>query len=402
MINGIQVADMDTHVDPDLTVLEKYVEPSFRSRLPELEPYKLVRRNIRRGPGQETVPSVGLSIDSLPFSRWPGTKLEAGHQAAGAPGRAGARAGTVSFHRGAVTPGVEDENSEGRLVDMDMEGRDVDFIFPGMWASTLTGIYHKDVTLAEGMYRAYHNYMDTYTSVAPDRIKSSLQVPGSDPEWAISEIKRWANSKWVAAVWIHLPAGLPVDDPDLEPVLATMNDLDLPLVHHSFFMEPPYFPGYRDIWGNSVVARTAAHPWGAARLCAYLIVSGLFDKYPNLRAAVSEVGHGWLPHWVIRLGYNRTYGQGLTPDLKYTPLEYVQMGRFRCAAEPFEGPLMTEACVNILGEDCLMHQSDYPHGEAWFPETAREVMRWDFWGKFSSDALQKHMYDNAASFLRMA
>jgi len=51
-------------------------------------------------------------------------------------------------------------------------------------------------------------------------------------------------------------------------------------------MEPPYFPGYRDIWGNTVVARTAAHPWGAARLCAYLILSGLFDRYPNLRAGV--------------------------------------------------------------------------------------------------------------------
>ena len=208
-------------------------------------------------------------------------------------------------------------------------------------------------------------------------------MPGSDPEWAISEIKKWANSKWVAAVWIHLPPGLPVDDPDLDPVFATMNDLDLPLVHHSFFMEPPYFPGHQDIWGNSVVARTAAHPWGAGRLCAYLIVSGLFDKYPNLRASVSEVGHGWLPNWVIRLGFNKSYGQGLTPELKYTPIEYVQMGRFRCAAEPFEGPLMTEACVKILGEDCLMHQSDYPHGQAWFPETAKEVMEWDFWGNFS-------------------
>ena len=402
MINGIKVADMDTHVDPNLTVLEKYVEPGFRHRLPELEPYKLVRRNIRRGPGEETVPAVGLSVGALPFNRWPGTKLEADHQAPGAPGRGGARPGTVSMHRGPVTPGVEDENSEGRLIDMDTEGRDLDFIFPGMWASSLTGLYDQDVTLAEGMYRAYHHYMDTYTSVAPDRLKSSLQVPGADPEWAISEIKKWANSKWVAAVWIHLPPGLPVDDPDLDPVFATMNDLDLPLVHHSFFMEPPYFPGHQDIWGNSVVARTAAHPWGAARLCAYLILSGLFDKYPNLRAGVSEVGHGWLPNWVIRLGFNKSYAQGLTPKLKYTPLEYVQMGRFRCAAEPFEGPLMTEACVKILGENCLMHQSDYPHGQSFFPETAREVMEWDFWGNFSPEALQKHMYGNAVSFLRMA
>ena len=105
MINGIKVADMDTHVDPNLTVLEKYVEPGFRHRLPELEPYKLVRRNIRRGPGEETVPAVGLSVGALPFNRWPGTKLEADHQAPGAPGRGGARPGTVSMHRGTCDPG---------------------------------------------------------------------------------------------------------------------------------------------------------------------------------------------------------------------------------------------------------------------------------------------------------
>ena len=116
---------------------------------------------------------------------------------------------------------------------------------------------------------------------------------------------------------------------------------------------------------------------------------------------MSEVGHGWLPNWVIRLGFNKSYVQGVTPDLKYTPLEYCQMGRFRCAAEPFEGPAMTKACVEILGEDCLMHQSDYPHGQAWFPETAKEVIDWDFWPTFGKDALQKHMYDNAAKFLRM-
>ena len=48
-----------------------------------------------------------------------------------------------------------------------------------------------------------------------------------------------------------------------------------------------------------------------------------------------------------------------------------------------------------------MHQSDYPHGQAWFPETAKEVIDWDFWPTFGKDALQKHMYDNAAKFLRM-
>jgi hypothetical protein len=31
------------------------------------------------------------------------------------------------------------------------------------------------------------------------------------------------------------------------------------------------------------------------------------------------------------------------------------MGRFRCGAEPFEGPAMTKAVIDILGPDVLMH-----------------------------------------------
>ena len=306
---------------------------------------------------------------------------------------------TIKFHRAPNTPGVEEENVDGRISDMDREGRDVDFIFPSPWAATLTAV--ADQTLAQGMYRAYHRYMAEYSHKYPDRIKSSIQVNAADVEWAVSEVQAMSKEKWAAAVWVHLPAGTPVDHPKLEPLWAAMNEADLPLIHHSFFMEPPYFPGYRDIWGNAVVARTAAHPWGAERLCAYLIVSGLFDRYPNFRAATCEVGHGWLPNWLIRLDFHLQYVQGVTPTLKYTPLEYAQMGKFRCAAEAYEGPAMTKACVEILGTNTLMHQSDYPHGQCYYPETAKMVMEWDFWPQFGPDALRKHMYDNAADFLRL-
>jgi len=95
------------------------------------------------------------------------------------------------------------------------------------------------------------------------------------------------------------------------------------------------------------------------------------------------------------------YVSGTTPKLQYTPLEYVQQGRFRCAAEPFEGPEMTEACIDILGPEALMQQSGYPHGETYFPETASLVINWPIWSVLGEPALRRHMYDNAAAFLRL-
>ena len=91
------------------------------------------------------------------------------------------------------------------------------------------------------------------------------------------------------------------------------------------------------MWDNVVVARTAAHQWGAARLLSYLIVGKIFDRFPNINAGAAEVGHGWLPHWLIRLGEMANYVLGATPQLDYKPIEYAQMGRFRCGADPSRG-----------------------------------------------------------------
>jgi predicted TIM-barrel fold metal-dependent hydrolase len=294
---------------------------------------------------------------------------------------------------------VQNEDSSGRLRDMDLEGRDVDLLIPGTWGASITAL--EDATLGEGLYRAYHHYMEAYCSVDTKRLKGLLLVPGRDPEWAAAEVRRLRSKSWVAGVWPMLPEGMPIDHPQLEPLWAEMNDAHLPIIFHSFFYEPPYFPGYRDIWGNACVARTAAHPWAAARLAAYLIVGGIFDRYPNLNAGAAEVGHGWLPHWLLRLGYMRKYVAGSTPDLRHEPIDYARMGRFRCGAEPFEGPEMTKACLDLLGPDCLMHQSDYPHGEAQFPDTAKNVMAWPIWKQYSRDALAKHMGGNAAKLLRL-
>ena len=115
-------------------------------------------------------------------------------------------------------------------------------------------------------------------------------------------------------------------------------------------------------------------------MLSYLIVGKVFDRFPNLNAGAAEVGHGWLPHWLIRLGRDvQLRPPALLPRPTTSHIEYAQMGRFRCGAEPFEGAAMTKACIDLLGTEALMHQSDYPHGEAHFPDTAEMVINWPFW-----------------------
>ena len=50
-----------------------------------------------------------------------------------------------SHHRVPPTAGVMDENVHDRIKDMDAEGRDIDFLIPGTWATAASGL--PDVTL---------------------------------------------------------------------------------------------------------------------------------------------------------------------------------------------------------------------------------------------------------------
>ena len=111
-------------------------------------------------------------------------------------------------------------------------------ISPGTWANGLSRL--EDVTLAEGLYSAYHRYMRQFCSTNPDRLKSITLAQAADIEWAVSEVKAVSQEKWVVAVAPVLPEGMPVDHPDLDPLWEVMNDAHLPILHHSFTFEAPY------------------------------------------------------------------------------------------------------------------------------------------------------------------
>jgi hypothetical protein len=229
MRNGLRIVDIDTHVNPSYETLVKYLDPNARSRVAELQPF-VRARNL-----DGTTTRV-LHVAPYPFDRFPG---EAPAEAQVMAGGKGALEGRVtrasSHHRVPPASGVQDENVHGRIEDMDAEGRDLDFLIPGTWATAVSGL--PDLTLTEALYRSYHNYIATYCQPYPSRLKSMVLVPGGDIEWAVREVKRLKNEPWVAAVWPLLPEGKPIDHPDLAPLWDVMNDAHLPIFFHSFFYE---------------------------------------------------------------------------------------------------------------------------------------------------------------------
>jgi predicted TIM-barrel fold metal-dependent hydrolase len=378
---GYKVIDTDTHVGPTNEVFLQYASPALKERWDELTPY-----------GREVRDGTMLSINPYPYKRQMRESLAEGSaERGGVPSLMGS---IRPLMRETPQPQVQNLNVEGRLADMDREGRDVDVIIPGTFSTAISGM---QTDLALELYAAYHRYIGEYCSANPDRLKATILAPGADPEWAAAELKKLASEKWVCSATVILPEGLPIDDPSLDPIWRVMDDNDLPILHHSFFYEPPYFPGYRDVWGHIAIARSAAHIWGAQRLLGYALMSGLFDEYPNLRIGFAECSTGWLGAWLIRLEGQAYYLRKSLPVIKHTAREYAQQGRVFCGIEPYEGEETARSLMEIVGDGTMMFQSDYPHDQCHFPDTPDEVINWNL----PEETKRKIMSENAERYLRI-
>jgi uncharacterized protein len=370
--DGYKIFDSDTHVGPYMEVLAGYLTDAEKSRLPAWEEFKSVSKKGRviYGKGQRS------------YHRRLGTAA-----ATTAPGAYMAEFTGVKRERD-VSPRVDDDAAE-RIKDMDYEGVDANLMLPSGWFGTWTA--GDDVALETGMYRAYHRWINDYCAAYPARLGAVMLASARDVAGTVAELRRYAKARWAWGVLVYAPYGMPLDHPDLEPIWAAAEELDLAVTLHTFTVMPPYAPGGLDNWENMWLQRSAAHPWCGMRNMASLIGSGVMDRYPRLRIGTLEAGHGWLPFWMARLDEHAITTRAALPELKRTPGEYVTSGRYFQSIEIPEGVKLTSAVMDLVGDDVLMYASDYPHGESHFPQSVEMVLGWDM----PAARKRKLFWDNA-------
>jgi predicted TIM-barrel fold metal-dependent hydrolase len=130
---------------------------------------------------------------------------------------------------------------------------------------------------------------------------------------------------------------------------------------------------------------------------AAIIASGVLDRYPALRLAPLECGHGWLASWAARLDELALMCPHALPPLKAKPSEYVRGPRYFQSIQLHEGELSLRHAIEALGEDTLMFATDYPHSESWFPRSVDTVLAWT---SLSESVKHKLLWDNAVRCYR--
>jgi predicted TIM-barrel fold metal-dependent hydrolase len=385
MRNGQRVFDADTHFQPSVESIVPYFDAALRDREEELAEFK----------NPVTVGRAGQILEE-PYRHWYRFAPRGGwgafkprHLGEAGPRENEQRRFQQFMGRRQPTPGAEDYDVDVRVREMDEEGVDAQLLVPGAF----TG--HKDPAVDVGLLQAHHRYIDDTCGRYPDRLYSMIVTSAHAVEESAAEIRKWAGSRWASGIYLELPLDYPLDHPDLHPLWAAADEADLCVIHHSFATG---YPGYRDLWDNPFIGRTAGHPWAAMRAVAAFMGSGLMDQYPNLRYSILESGFGWLPFWTKRMQDQITYMGYVNEHLQHTMDEYMTGGRFFAGIVIHEGEEMVRMVTELMGDGVLMFGSDYPHSESRFPDSVDIVMGWQSLG---AEAMRKLMWDNSVNCYRI-
>jgi predicted TIM-barrel fold metal-dependent hydrolase len=144
-------------------------------------------------------------------------------------------------------------------------------------------------------------------------------------------------------------------------------------------------------------------PFYSRRPLLFLILSGTFDRFPNLKFVMTEQGCAWLPPLLAQLDTHlaSVRDKGAIGELRFKPehvlaksaTEYVRQNVWFGVSFPTVADV--EAARDTLGLDRVMWGSDYPHEEGTGPFT-REHLR-QVMGDLQPLQVQQILAGNAAT-----
>ena len=116
--------------------------------------------------------------------------------------------------------------------------------------------------------------------------------------------------------------------------------------------------------GNSTELRKITASGSFQTVCQKLILSGVFDRFPDLKFVGAETQSGWVPFYLER--FDATYkrlarAEGVKLDLQ--PSEYFQRNIYTTF-------LIDQVAVNnryAVGIDRMMWMCDFPHSVSNWP-----------------------------------
>ena len=180
-----------------------------------------------------------------------------------------------------------------------------------------------------------------------------------------------------------------------DPVWAVAQELDLPVHCHSgpgAHQDYGEVPGWMSVYGYETIFFTARPMW-------FMLLTGVFERFPRLRMAITEAGSFWAADmlWRLDMMSMRDHGARKMADthgiLKMLPSEYFDRN---CGIGSSNTRRRELARRYEIGVGNIMWGNDFPHPEGTWPYT-REFLKDRFWD-VPEDETAQILGLNAAEF----
>ena len=269
--------------------------------------------------------------------------------------------GRMTYEDGCPPGGYE---PAARLAVMDAEQIDVALLYPTIgicWEGHV-----RDPVLAHAYTEAYNRWLVDFCSHCPQRLVPIAHINLQDGALAVQEMRR-AHAAGCRGIYLSpdlfARADKRFDDPSLDAVWATAEELEMPIAFHvvvrdqatTSYIDP--FQGGGRRFGLLNFAFLAIDVMAGF---TELLSCGVLERYPRLRVAILEAGANWISAWLDRLDHKYEVVREST-CLSMHPSAYF---RRQClvSADPDES--LTAAVVAHVGADYFVWASDYPHIDA--------------------------------------
>jgi uncharacterized protein len=267
---------------------------------------------------------------------------------------------------------------EPRLAMMDQLGITAQIIFPNVVGFGGQNFFRiSDLELRQIIVTLWNDAMFDMQTESNGRLCGMALLPWWDIDATVAEIRRVAGLGLKGIITNADPQnqGMPdLSEGYWNPMWAVLQETELPVNFHcgASATQRTYNGGspWPAMEPNSKLAvGSAMLQLGNARIVANLILSGVCERFPELKIVSVESGVGWIPFMLRALDYhvdeNDVHGLSLRPS------EYFRRQMYACFWFESGADLIDD--IRRVGVDNCMFETDFPHPTCLYPEPLRNI-----------------------------
>ncbi len=275
-----------------------------------------------------------------------------------------------------------------RLKEMDEAGIDVQIL-----SHTAPAAQKIAADVAVPLCARVNDRLAELVAAHPDRFAAFATLPTDDAKAAADELERTVTKLGFKGAMLHGVAhGHFLDDKRFWPIYERAQALDVPIYFHPAVpdarVREAYFEDYAKDF-PSIVRAAWGYTIETANLGVRLVLSGVFEAYPNFKAILGHFGET-LPFLVWRLDSALS-----RPGQKSIHFRDVFCGHFYVTTSGFFSDPALLCCMMEMGVDRILFAVDWPF-EANLPAT-----RWIEGAPISDEDKAKILSGNVKRLLKM-